>query len=120
MSLQPTNDEFANDVLQPLPLNRFEEYRLACVDAMPDSFRGHHYLVIQEQWLQYMTAPENAKNVAQLSERCKHRVYVHRSGNANNCTIFGISEGAVDEDVSVRMSSVLDYLFAGQTPGRGP
>lgn len=95
--LQPTSDEFVDDILQPLPLDRFEEYRFACMKHAPQSLRGHHYLVVQERWLRYLGA--HAAAAEQLSDRCKHRIYAHRAGVASNCTFFGISDVAKDDDV---------------------
>lgn len=100
-ALQPTADEFADDILQPLPLERFEEYRAACMKYAPQSHRGHLYLVGQERWLRFWSAVENTSAAERLSDRCKHRVYAHRDGNSSNCTIFGITDDAADEDVSI-------------------
>lgn len=99
-SLSPTRDEFADDILQPLPLARFNEYREACKSNFPHAMSGHHYLIVQEHWNQFLSDPTNSDVSKQISSRCKHRVYAHRDGVSQNCTIIGITNEDLEEDVS--------------------
>lgn len=100
-ALISTDDEYADDVLQPLPIDRFAEYKSECKKHFPIALRGHHYLELQERWIRFLKAPENVEIAKDVSSRCKYTIYAHRSGNAKNCTIFGLTVDATDEDVCI-------------------
>lgn len=99
--LIPTEDEYADDILQPLSIDRFAEYKMECVKHLPISLRGHHYLELQERWITFLNASDNLKISKEISNRCKFNIYAHRNGNAKNCSIFGLTDAATDEDVCI-------------------
>lgn len=101
LQLIPPEDEYANDILQPLPIERFAQYKSECIKHFPAAIRGHHYLELQERWIRFLNAPENFETSKEISNRCKYTIYAHRNGNAKNCTIFGLTDVATSDDVCI-------------------
>lgn len=90
------DDPFGDDILQPLPIDRFIEYRNVCMSRFPEALRAHHLLLLQERWHKVFTLPVNRE----ISPRCVYTFYVPKNGNIENCTFIAIAESAIHEDVS--------------------
>lgn len=93
------NAEFSNDILQPLPLERFAAYRNECIKHYPLGIKAHHFLFLQERWTRYLQAPANRDFQGQVSAMCVLKFYAHRSGDASKCTIVAIAELVMSSDV---------------------
>lgn len=103
-----STDPFADDILQPLPIERFADYRNACAQQLPHAIRGHHFLLLQERWIRYLRDPVN-KDV-DISARCKYHFFIHRGGNVQNCTFIAITEEATNTDVSIKFANSDRYI----------
>lgn len=95
--------DFANDILQPLEDERIVEYLKVCKAQLPRSIIGHHFLLMQHRWKQFLKQPKNRQLNKTISPMCKYNIFVHRRGKQENCTFFAVNEDAFrnDPDVSV-------------------
>lgn len=92
--------DFADDILQPMPVDLMADYRAECAKQLPYALRGHHFLLLQERWIRNITKTENQQLAQNMSNRCKFVFYIHRSGKVENCTFVAIAETATHHDVS--------------------
>lgn len=112
---------FADDILQPLSLDRLSEYRKVCEKRAPWALCAHHFLLLHERWLPFFNAPENQKAFQNVCEKCKYHFYAPRNSDINNCTFIAITEGATDDDVSlavkfIALSNRIIYLISLSIP----
>lgn len=90
-STSPTEFEVATDILVPLPDNKILDYVEICKKRLPKSLRAHNFLLMQHRWKTFLNQPENQQIKVKISPFCLFNLYVHRNGDVNNCTFFGIS-----------------------------
>lgn len=94
--------DFSNDILQPMPVALLSEYQAACVAHFPYALRGHHFLLLQQRWME-----NGMDEYANISNRLKFVIYVHRNGKSENCTYIAINDSATHHDVSRIISNSL-------------
>lgn len=94
--------ELLDDILQPLPLERYKTYRNECVKHHPSALglRAHHFLFLQERWARHLQSPVNRDFLENASKQCILKVYAHRSGDARKCTFVAITESGTTSEVS--------------------
>lgn len=90
-AVSPTDIEAPGDILVPLPDDKIMDYVEVCKQRLPKSLRAYNFLLMQHRWKTFLQQPENQKIKEKISPFCLFNLYVHQSGDINNCTFFGIT-----------------------------
>lgn len=97
---------FSDDILQPMTVDQLGQYRAKCAQQLPYTLRGHHFLLLQEQWIRQLADLSNQAMATGISDKCKYKFHVHRRGLIDNCTFVAITETAKHTDVSTFSKSI--------------
>lgn len=97
-----TDKTYRDDILTPLSIEKFAEYRSVCAKHFPAALRTHHSLLVQERWQRLLQSETmiNGIKVSELSPAIQFKFFVPKSGDITNCTLMAMVEEPQCEEVS--------------------